>query len=334
MPSPHAPSLRVPWVRRASLLLPLALALAGCKGPYDDEPAANGLDGVLYFRALGQVAVGAGTTARVASLRTWPAGTPIEEGPERVERWDFFGTTLTVEGLGGVEAGPDPHAWSYSVDADLSFRVRCLEAGRHAVRVRVEKQGTRYEDRMEVECVEPTRLELLQVQPNGDVPYATPAAPYLVGGGFRVRPRLFAGETALLGDDAVPSESTGRLRSAADPMWPGITLFEVLTPGRGARVAFRGAALDLDLEAVEVADWELVVGPWVRLATGTATIEAFARTPAGERLEGLYTCQWTFTYASGPPEEWRAGCLAWPGGYVPPTRVCVTVMGKSQCRDE
>jgi hypothetical protein len=123
---------------------------AGC-----GEPRGTGKRGELYIRAPETALADFNTIIRIDDLRTWPENSdPVDA--DRVERWDFKGTTLEVQAPEGFnfEIGYKEAPASYMVGG-YQLHTRCnAEPGiAHEVRVRVMAGSkVRYEDAFDLTC--------------------------------------------------------------------------------------------------------------------------------------------------------------------------------------
>ncbi len=93
--------------RRVAGVLGLSVwmgVLAGC-----GEPRGTGKHGELYLHSSEEVASGLYTSIRINDLRTWPEHIDPMEA-DRVERWDFKGTTLDIQAPPGVRLRDHPEA--------------------------------------------------------------------------------------------------------------------------------------------------------------------------------------------------------------------------------
>ncbi|MCP3140175.1 hypothetical protein [Pyxidicoccus xibeiensis] len=326
-------ALRARCVRGVALLC----LLAACGGRYDDEPRGTGKQHQLYVRApLAPVAMGLRTLFLIDDVRTWPEDA-APEGAERVERWDFAGTELEVDAPQGMDL--EVTRQDYPEGRLTSrYRLNVLCAAEpdvpHEVRVRVRVPGgaIRYEDRFDVTCHEPTRLELRRVEH----PYAEPSPPgvgrYFAGGALEADVLLFAGALQLGGDGLQVIDRRGILRMAGRMSFgsrEGGSFFEVLTEGQGPELVYRNAVLKLPMEAVRDDAWTLELGEWQAPleAGGPRTLDAFARGSDGSTLRGLLRCTWNFG-----GEEANPGCRFVQRGSRAPPEMCVSAHGRERCR--
>jgi hypothetical protein len=127
--------------------------LAGC-----GEPRGTGKHGELYIQAPATAVAGVVTTVSINDLRTWPENSdPVDS--ERVERWDFKGTTLDVQAPEGFdfEISYKEAPASYMVGG-YKLQTRCnAEPGiAHEIRLRVMAgDEVRYEDAFALTCQAP-----------------------------------------------------------------------------------------------------------------------------------------------------------------------------------
>ncbi|REG22928.1 hypothetical protein ATI61_118133 [Archangium gephyra] len=311
--------------------------LAGC-----EEPRGTGKDGELYVLSSGEVASGLYTTVRINDWRTWPEHSdPVDS--DRLERWDFKGTTLEVQAPPGFDFEITLHqAPANYLQGGYRLRTRCdAEPGRaHEVRVRVMAGSeVRYEDAFELTCLEPTRLELVELVH----PYAAPGRPgegrYFVGGAIEAGIALFAdtprGEVWVGGEGLVLTDSRGILRMGEPEHHVRRNsgqILEVAAPGTEPELSFRGASLRLPMEAVLDEGWSLELGTWQGppgLDYAERTLDAWARGSDGSELRGLQRCAWT-TEVPGT-EMQDEGCRLHLWGPPAVSGVCVTAYGRTTC---
>ncbi|HEX5751585.1 MAG TPA: hypothetical protein VFZ09_35515 [Archangium sp.] len=311
--------------------------VAGC-----EEPRGTGKHGELYLHSSEEVASGLYTTVRLNDLRTWPEHIDPMEA-DRVERWDFKGTTLEVQAPPGFdfEVSREESPARY-LPGGYRLRTRCdAEPGRaHEVRVRVMAGSeVRYEDAFELTCLEPTRLELLELEH----PYAAPGQPgvgrYFVGGAIEASIALFAdtprGEVRVGGEGLVLTDIRGILRMGEPERHPRRNsgqILEVVAPGTGPELSYRGASLRLPMEAVLDEGWSLELGTWQGppgLDYAERTLDAWARGSDGSELHGLQRCVWTDAVAGTLMQD--DGCRLHLWGPPAVSGVCVTAYGRTTC---
>jgi hypothetical protein len=310
-------------------------ALTGC-----GEARGTGKEGELYIRKQGiELASGLFTTIRIDDLRTWPENNdPLEA--ERVERWDFAGTTLRVLAPAGFDFEiTRVEAPFEGVPGGYRLRTRCDgEPGvAHEVRVQVmSSERIRYEDAFELTCFEPTRLDLVELRH----PYAAPGQPgvgrYFVGGAIEADILLYAdtpqGEKAVGGEGLELTDSRGLLRMGApQPKLRRNTgsILEIVAPGTGPELSYRGASLRLPMEAVQDEGWRLELGAWQIPDDWERTLDAIARGSDGSVLLGLQSCVWQTGLTQ--PETQDDGCRLHLWGGQNPPKVCVTAYGRTAC---
>jgi hypothetical protein len=311
--------------------------LAGC-----GEPRGTGKHGELYLHSSEEVASGLYTSIRINDLRTWPEHIDPMEA-DRVERWDFKGTTLDIQAPPGFDFEITlKQAPANYLTGGYELRTRCdAEPGRaHEVRVRVMAGGeVRYEDAFELTCLEPTRLELLEL----DHPYAAPGQPgegrYFVGGAIEADIALFAhtprGEVRVGGEGLVLTDSRGILRMGAPEYHPrrmsGQRL-EVAAAGTEPELSYRGASLRLPMEAVLDEGWRLELGTWqgpAGLDYAKRALDAVARGSDGSELRGLQRCVWTTDVPGTATQDDGCRLVLWGPPAV--SDVCVTAYGRTTC---
>jgi hypothetical protein len=329
-------------VKREAAVLTLGLwlaVLAGC-----GESRGTGKHGELYIR-FPRVAVASGltTTIRIDDLRTWPENAdPVDA--ERVERWDFKGTTLEVQSPTGFDFEITFKETTASWWAGgYQLRTRCdAEPGiAHEIRVRVMAEGkVRHEDAFELTCYEPTRLEMRELEH----PYAAPGEPgvgrYFVGGAIEAEVLLYAdtpqGVVPVSGEGLVLTDSKGILRTG-EPQQQSVRnagfILEVVAPGVGPELFYRGASLRLFMEAVRDDGWRLELGTWQgpppEQGYAQRFLDAIARGSDGSELRGLQRCFWT-TQELGVGNQ-DAGCRLRLWGAPAVSDVCVTAYGRTTC---
>ncbi len=313
--------------------------LAGC-----GESRGTGKHGELYIR-LPRVAIAAGLTAtiRIDDLRTWPENGDLVDA-ERVERWNFKDTMLEVHAPAGFDFEITFREAAYSYWAGgYELRTRCdAEPGiAHEIRVRMMAEGkARYEDAFELTCYEPTRLELRELEH----PYAAPSEPgvgrYFVGGEIEAEVLLSAdtpqGVVPVSGGGLVLTDSQGILRMG-EPEEQSIRntgfILEVIAPGVGPKISYRGASLRLPMEAVRDDGWRLELGTWQgpppEQGYAERFLDAIARGSDGSELRGLQRCFWT-TQQTGVGIL-DAGCRLRLWGAPASSNVCVTAYGRTTC---
>ena len=311
--------------------------LAGC-----GEPRGTGKLEALYVHPPAPVASGLVASVRIDDLRTWPEySDPVDA--ERVERWDFQGTTLDIQAPEGFEFESTlEEVRSSYLTGGYRLRARCdAEPGiAHEVRVRVMAKGkVRYEDAFDITCYEPTRLELQEVTH----PYAAPAQPgvgrYFVGGAIEASIALFAdtpwGEQRLGGERLVLTDSRGILRMGASQRHPQRAtgeILEVVAAGVEPELSYRGASLRLPMEAVRDEGWRLELGTWQGppgMGYAERTLDAIARGSDGSELRGLQRCVWATEVAGVETQD--AGCRLHLWGAPAVSDVCVKAYGRTTC---
>jgi len=326
--------------RRGAGALGLSLwvaVLAGC-----GEPRGTGKLGELYIQPLGAVAAGLYTTVHIDDQRTWPEHSDSVDA-DRVERWDFEGTTLEIQAPAGFDFETTlKEAPASDMTGGYRLRTRCdAEPGSaHEVGVRVMAEGeVRYEDAFELTCYEPTRLELLELVHPYTVPDQPGVGRYFVGGAIEADIALFAdtprGELRVGGEGLELTESHGILRMGEPQHQPlrvtGLIL-EIAAAGVGPELSYRGASLRLPMEAVHEEGWRLELGTWQGPPGGdyaSRTLDAIARSSDGSELRGLQRCAWTTEVIGIDTQD--SGCRLHLWGPPAVSDVCVTVYGRTTC---